>query len=70
MFLKNKLNRVNIRNNLKTLLPQNMGARSYIKRVQQKIGINNISLDRRKEEKKILLWKYLKILLLLKLLKI
>ena len=52
MFLKNKLNRVNIRNNLKTLLPQNMGARSYIKRVQQKIGINNINLDRRKEEKK------------------
>ena len=29
-----------------------MGARSYIKRVQQNVGINNINLEKRKEEKK------------------
>ena len=29
-----------------------MGARSYIKRVQQNVGINNIILEKRKEEKK------------------
>jgi len=29
-----------------------MGTRSYIKRVQQNVGINNINLEKRKEEKK------------------
>jgi len=51
--LKNKLKDEKITNNVnKTLLPSNIGARSYFKRVQKYVSNNKSNLGRIKEEKK------------------
>lgn len=49
-FLKNKLKRENIRNNLQTLLPTNLGGRAYFKRMHQEMEYDNTK--KKKEEKK------------------
>ena len=51
--MKNKLKGEKITNNVnKTLLPSNIGARSYFKRVQKYVSNNKSNLGRIKEEKK------------------
>ena len=51
-YLKNKLRRENIRNNLQTLLPTNLGGRGYFKRMQQDLLANGGETKTRREEKK------------------
>ena len=52
-FLKNKLKRENIRNNLQTLLPTNLGGRAYFKRMHQEMEYDDTK--KKKKRKRILL---------------
>ena len=49
-FLKNKLKKEKIGNNLKTLIPNNMGRRTYFKRIENEM--NSYKSPIKKEEKK------------------
>ena len=49
-FLRNKLKNEKIGNNLKTLLPNNMGGRTYLKRIENEMSSYKSPI--KKEEKK------------------